>query len=252
MAKTAIISDIHGNLEALEAVLAHIDQQGIKEVFCLGDIVGYGPNPIECTDLIRSSCQLTIRGNHDEALIHGAVGFNQLARQAIEWTRKVMKRKFWRPASIERWNFLENLPVKMEWEGFLLVHGSPRDPTSEYILDRDIWNLKMFAEIFSKFERVCFVGHTHIAGIFYEGPRFVPQREVEGPFQYEGVKMAINVGSVGQPRDRDPRACYLTVEDPQGIFLFHRVPYDFNKTAAKIRRTNFLNPQLGDRLAEGV
>jgi len=252
MRTAAFISDIHANLEALETVLADIRRRRIEEVYCLGDVVGYGPDPVDCTELVMSRCRQTIRGNHDEAMVRGPVGFNPLAREAIEWTRRAMRPRIWSAASRRRWNFLAGLPLQADWDGFLLVHGSPRDPTSEYIMDRDILfgPPNMFAEIFARFDRVCLVGHTHIPGIFYEGPRFVPQREVPEAFAFEGKKMVINVGSVGQPRDHDPRACYVTSEG--GAFHFHRLEYDFKTTQRKLRAIPQLDQRLADRLAEGA
>ncbi len=249
----AIISDIHANLEALIAVMAHIDDQGIDEIICLGDIVGYGPNPAECVDIVRDRCRIVIRGNHDEALIHGPIGFTPMAKEAIEWTRKKLQPRFWKSGSKERWTFLENLQTQDTWNGYLLVHGSPRDPTSEYIMDREVHlgDPQKFTEIFSSFDKICFVGHTHIPGVFYEGPHFVPQREIEGPFAYDGQKAVINVGSVGQPRDRDPRACYLTVQPDDDVFQYHRVDYDADATRQRIYSIPPLNNQLGDRLLDG-
>lgn len=254
METTAIISDIHANLEALEAVLADIDQQGIREIICLGDIVGYGPDPAECIDRVKERCRLTIRGNHDEALLRGPIGFTPIAREAMEWTRKVLRPRFWKPAARARWKYIESLPLQADWEEFLLVHGSPRDPTSEYIMDRDVLfgNNQKFIEIFARVQKVCFAGHTHIAGVFYDGPRWVRQSEIHGSFRYDGVKMIINVGSVGQPRDRDPRACYLTVNGQDRSFRYHRVPYNWEATREKIHRIPELNSQLGDRLLEGI
>lgn len=248
----AFISDIHANLEALQAVLADIDRRGIAEIHCLGDVVGYGPDPIACTDLTMARCRTTIKGNHDEALVRGPVGFNPLARESIDWTRKRMAPRFFNPASQRRWKFLAELPLQAEWGGFLLVHGSPRDPTAEYIMERDILfgPPGMFPEIFARFERVCLVGHTHIPGIFFEGPRFTPQRDAPERFRYEGKKMIINVGAVGQPRDHDPRASYLTFED--GRFRFHRVEYDIPATQRKLRAIPRLDPRLAERLAEGL
>lgn len=256
MSQAAIISDIHGNLEGLEAVLADIDTRGIEEVVCLGDIVGYGPDPAECVDLVRERCRVVIRGNHDDALIHGPVGFTRIARDGIEWTRRVMRPRLWRRGSVERWRFVESLPVRANWEGHLLVHGSPRNPTSEYIMDRDLamGDLQKFVEIFELVDRVCLVGHTHVPGIYSDDsgrPRWTPQREIESPFVYEGVKLVINVGSVGQPRDRDMRACYLTVDLSDGSYRFHRVQYDFETTRRKIHEIEGLDDQLGDRLVEG-
>jgi diadenosine tetraphosphatase ApaH/serine/threonine PP2A family protein phosphatase len=256
MSRTAIISDIHANLEALDAVLADIDRRGITDVLCLGDVVGYGPDPAECIDRVQSRCRLTIRGNHDEAVVRGPMGFNPVAREAIEWTRKVLRPRLLRPQTRQRWTFLENLPLQADWGGYVLVHGSPRDPISEYIMERDVLlgNERMFGEVFERFVTVCLVGHTHMAGVFYQGSRttWKPQREIGGEFRFNGAKMIINVGSVGQPRDRDPRACYLTVDLAEGSFEFHRVEYDVRATQEKIYRIPPLDPQLGDRLAGGI
>jgi diadenosine tetraphosphatase ApaH/serine/threonine PP2A family protein phosphatase len=252
MPSAAFISDIHANLEALTAVLEDIDRHGYEEIYCLGDVVGYGPDPVACTDIVRRRARATIMGNHDEALVKGAWGFNQVARSAMEWTKKQLRPSLFRPGSRERWRFLADLPLRYEWQGFLLVHGSPREPTSEYILPRDAeWSPPgMFQELFSGFESVCLVGHTHVAGVFEEGPRFTPQSQLDETFRQKGGKMIVNVGSVGQPRDHDWRACYLSVED--GVFRFHRVEYPVAATREKIRGIADLDNRLGDRLDEGV
>lgn len=273
MAKYAVISDIHANLEALTAVLEDIDRQQVDDVVCLGDVVGYGPDPVACTERVRSRCSVTICGNHDEALIKGPWGFNQLARNSIEWTQKQMRPRFYRMGSAARWNFLATLPLTSEWNGYLLVHGSPRDPTSEYVLPQHAsWPPPgMFDEIFERFSGVCFVGHTHLPGVFYEGPSFAPQHEIDGPFAAGSQKMLVNVGSVGQPRDGNWRACYLTIEDdpppeppggddPEGadapplrgpFFRYHRLEYAVDQTQAKIRSNPRLDDRLADRLGTG-
>ncbi len=252
MSKAAFISDVHANLEALQAVLADIRQRGFEDVYCLGDVVGYGPDPIAVTDIIRKTCKVTIRGNHDDALVSGAWGFNQAARDAVEWSRRQLRPNFLRRGARARWSFLANLPLRHEWEGCLLVHGSPRDPVSEYILPRDArWFASSpYADLFERFATVCLVGHTHIAGVFWENRDFVPERELNGGFRYESTKMIVNVGSVGQPRDGNWRACYLSVED--GIFRYHRVEYPVAVTQDKIRSIPRLDKRLADRLAEGA
>jgi predicted phosphodiesterase len=254
MARAAIISDIHANLEALEAVLADIDRQGIEEILCLGDIVGYGPDPAPCVDLVRERCRIVICGNHDEALFKGAWGFHQVARDAIDWTRKVLVPRFYRPGSKGRWDYLAGLPPVGRWEGYLLVHGSPRSPTEEYVMPVYAkWppQAGMFEEIFAAFETVCFVGHTHLPGVFVERPKlqFTPQSEIVSTFRHQGPKMLVNVGSVGQPRDHNPRACYLTVEGEE--FRFHRVEYPVHVTQEKIRSNSALDDRLAVRLGEG-
>ena len=252
MPRAAFISDIHANLEALQAVLADIDRCGYEEIFCLGDVVGYGPDPVACTDLIRQRCRVTILGNHDEALVKGAWGFNQVARLAMEWTRRQLRPRLLWPSARSRWQFLLNLPLRHEWEGYLLVHGSPREPTTEYILPRDAdWPPPgMFDEIFASFGSVCLVGHTHLAGVFDDTPRFTPQKLVGDTFKPTGQKLIINVGSVGQPRDHDWRASYLGVDD--GVFRFHRVEYPVDATQRKIRAIPELDDRLADRLSEGI
>ena len=189
MPKVAIISDIHSNLEALEAVLADIDSQSVDEVFCLGDIVGYGPDPIACIDLVMERCTRVVCGNHDEALFKGAYGFHRVARDAIDWTRKILKPSWLRPASKRRWTYLAQLPLVKHWNDNLLVHGSPRQPTEEYVTpNHAAWPPPgMFEEIFAAFSSVCCVGHTHFAGVFAEGPRFTPQADFSGGFKAEGT-----------------------------------------------------------------
>lgn len=251
MPKVAVISDIHANLEALSAVMDDARALGVEDILCLGDVVGYGPDPIACVDIIRESCRLVICGNHDEALISAPWGFNQMARDAIEWTRRVMRPRFYRWGARRRWSFLSDLPLTSRWGDFLLVHGSPRNPTSEYVLPYHVaWPPPgMFEEIFAAFTSVCFVGHTHVAGVFYETPRFIPQREIEGPVSFGQEKLLINVGSVGQPRDHDCRACYLVFDERE--FEFRRVAYPLERTQEKIRSIPYLDDRLAERLAEG-
>ncbi len=250
----AFISDVHGNLEALTAVLEHIDASAgpAPTIYCLGDVVGYGPDPAECVDLVRERCSVTLLGNHDEALFKGALGFNGVARAAIDWTRKMLRPSLFRSQNRERWRFLEKLPLTHELGDWLLVHGSPRDPTSEYILPRDAhWpGAAKFDELFALVPSLCFVGHTHIPGIFTREPSFTSARDIEGEFRFADEEWIINVGSVGQPRDGDPRACYLSYRD--GAFQFHRVEYDIEATRAKIRELPLLDDRLGDRLLEGT
>ena len=234
------------------AVLEDIDRRGIREILCLGDIVGYGPNPIECVDLVRQRCQAVICGNHDEALIKGPWGFNHLARQAIEYHQRLMRPRFYRFGSRARWEFLASRPLSVERDDFLLVHGSPRDPTTEYVLPQDVdWPQPgKFEEIFSAFGHVCFVGHTHVPGVFSEGPTFLAQADIGESFLCDDDKMLVNVGSVGQPRDGNWKACYLTIEEPRR-FEYHRLEYPIELTQRKIRSIDELDNRLADRLASG-
>jgi predicted phosphodiesterase len=133
--KQALISDIHGNLEALTAVLADIAKQSVDEILCLGDVVGYGPNPCECLDLVMKKCRLTIMGNHDQAALFDPEGFNPVALRAIYWTRdRLDDPAGGRAAAVnKRWDFLSELPKQRTEGQIMFVHGSPKDPTNEYV-----------------------------------------------------------------------------------------------------------------------
>ncbi|MDQ7779820.1 MAG: metallophosphoesterase family protein [Planctomycetota bacterium] len=252
----AIVSDIHANLEALQAVLEDIRRRGLSErIVCLGDLVGYGPNPAECVaECMRfKTC---LMGNHDEATVSEALGFNPLAKAAIDWTRSMLK-----PSLLSRrekkgqWQFISSLPATAELEGWLLVHGSPRDPTMEYILRSDTESFvdempPKIKDIFSRFRTLCFVGHTHEPGIITAKSEFLAPADFGGKYDVtDKGKMVINVGSVGQPRDRDNRACYVTFDGR--VIEYHRVPYDFNVTARKISAISALDVRIGERLADG-
>jgi len=209
----AVISDIHSNLEALAAVLEDIRKRGIREIICLGDIVGYGPNPKECIDLAKKF-KLTILGNHDEAALWSEQTeyFNPLARDAVDWTRGVLEDPKDSFRNNKRWGFLGDLQRTYSENSCLYVHGSPRRPVKEYIFPEDIANNSKMSDIFSRIEHVCFIGHTHMPGIFTDDMSFQPPQEVFNNFQIDGGKTVINVGSVGQPRDGDNRACYVILD----------------------------------------
>jgi diadenosine tetraphosphatase ApaH/serine/threonine PP2A family protein phosphatase len=249
--KRAIISDIHGNLEALEAVLAHIaTQQGIDEVFCLGDVVGYGPNPCECLDLVIDRCKVGLLGNHDQGAMFDPEGFNSGAERAIFWTREQLEKSNSDRTQVDRrWDFLGTLPRIHRDDPWLYVHGSPRNPVNEYVFPEDIYNQKKMEKLFGLISKGCFQGHTHVPGVFLESLEFITPEQVEYVFRIGQERFMVNVGSVGQPRDGDPRACYVVQEDDK--ITFHRVDYDVNKTADKIYQTPDLDNFLGDRIKEG-
>lgn len=245
----AIISDIHGNLEALEAVLEDIRSQGIAEIYCLGDVVGYGPNPRECIDRVMQYCQTTILGNHDQAALFDPEGFNAGAERAIFWTRSALEAGSG-PENERRWEFLGELPRMKREEPYLFVHGSARNPLNEYVFPEDIYNQRKMERIFGLVDQFCFQGHTHIPGVFTEEYSFLRPDEFDYRIELPaGKKMLINVGSVGQPRDNDNRSCYVVLDGNQ--ISYRRVPYDFQKTAAKIYAIPELDNFLGDRLREG-
>ena len=245
----ALISDIHGNLEALEAVLADIKLKGIKEIFCLGDIVGYGPNPCECIDLVMG-LDMCLLGNHDQAALFDPEGFNAGAERAIFWTRSVLEKAKGQDAE-SRWEFLGELNRRYmsDDEKTMYVHGSARNPLNEYVFPDDIYNQVKMEKIFALVPHYCFQGHTHIPGIFTETLEFLDPKEIDYCYELCDQKVMINVGSVGQPRNNDPRSSYVTVDEKK--VEFHRVDYDIDRTAEKIYNIPDLDNFLGDRLREG-
>ncbi len=278
--RRALISDIHGNLEALDVVLEDIKGQKVEEVYCLGDIIGYGPNPRECIDLVMEHCKVCLLGNHDQGAMFDPDGFNIGAERAIFWTRQQLENPGDRTSKQRRWDFLGELPRTYREGPFLMVHGSPRNPLSEYIFPEDIYNHRKMERLFQLVERYCFQGHTHVPGVFTEGFQFFSPDEIDFEYTLGEGKVMVNVGSVGQPRDGDPRACYLILEDgfapeqrpapsdrPPGIdsadeppspgptgpvrITYRRLPYDFEKTIRKIYEIDDLEPFLGDRLRQG-
>lgn len=247
--KRALISDIHSNLEGLEAVLEDISKQGITEIYCLGDIIGYGPNPCECIDLVMKM-NVCILGNHDQGALFDPEGFNSGAERAIFWTREQLESGPGSPAeNARRWDFLGELPRNRRENGFMFVHGSPRNPLNEYVFPEDVYNQRKMDKLFSLIEQYCFQGHTHVPGVFTQGGTFFSPEEISYQYRLPPEKMMVNVGSVGQPRDGDPRACYVVLEDD--ALWFRRVEYPLEKTRAKIYATPELDNFLGDRLREG-
>jgi len=253
--KVAIISDLHSNREALEAVFAHIRESGVTNLYCLGDVVGYGPEPEFCVDLVRGHAKLCLMGNHDEALFGDACDFNPHARGAIDYTRARMKPRWYSSSETKaRWKWLQGLPLTHQEGRFLFVHGSPRDPVREYVLSTDgFLNPDKLRAVFESFTTdVAVGGHTHHPGMHAEeNLRFYG---LEGKDTLtlplpEGQKYFVNVGSTGQPRDGDNRACYAVLEDHQ--VTWHRVAYDYRETQRKIVDTGVLSEILSRRLALG-
>lgn len=246
----AILSDIHGNLEALDAVLADIRSRGIEEIVCLGDVIGYGPNPCECLEIAAAEAKPLIMGNHEEAvLLDDATAFNSRARRAVDWTRDQLLGEDAVEEDVERHReMLSRFQTEVDIEGVKYYHGSPRNPTKEYITPRDVKNRRKMKAIFEALESVCFIGHTHIPGVFTEEGHSTPA-ELFGVYMLTDEKALINVGSVGQPRDGDTRACYATFD--VDTVVFHRVEYAVEPVVAKIRATASLDNTLAERLRLG-
>lgn len=246
--RRAILSDIHGNLEALEAVLADIDTQQIDQIYCLGDIVGYGPNPRECIDRVMTF-QVVVLGNHDQGALFDPEGFSSGAERAIFWTRDQLEGGDNPEAAQRRWDFLAELPRAVRQQKRLFVHGSPRNPLNEYVFPEDVYNTKKLEKLFSLVDHVSFQGHTHVPGVFTEDLRFYHPGDIGERFTLGERKAMVNVGSVGQPRDNDPRSCYVILTDES--VEFRRIAYPFEKTAEKIYAIPELDNFLGDRLKDG-
>jgi len=253
----AIISDVHANYLALQAVLEDIDRHRPEAILCLGDIVGYGPRPVRCVDEVKRRCLLSLCGNHDFALVYGAEEFNPVAQGAIKFQRGLIMP---RPGNsdnnarrAERWEFLKRLPHRHMRGEWLFVHGSPRNPIVEYLRRLDVL-LGMREKIDQNFDLVdwlCFVGHTHQPGVITQDMHFLTPADFDGVFRPKAHQKAIiNVGSVGQPRDGDTRACYVTVDD-DGSVHYHRVEYDVEAAAVEIEARPGLHPSLAERLRRG-
>ena len=256
---TAVISDIHGNAAALKKVLADIDSRGIENIVCLGDIVGYGPEPLECVDLVQERCQWALMGNHDFGVLYEPTNFNATAEGAAYWTRERFDAEPDESKRKQRYEFLGSLRVRAvenlcgDDTKILAVHASPRRPINEYIFPDDVNDApdKMDA-IFDRVDQVALVGHTHVPGVFSNEPDFYPPSEIGDQPIFKFIadeKAVINVGSVGQPRDMDPRASYAILSPGQVEFV--RVEYDIKETADKIKAIPELHDWLGDRLYEG-
>ena len=270
----AIVSDIHSNIEALRAVFEDIGARGIKDVVCLGDLMGYGANPLEVLDLVRTRCRLALMGNHDHAVLYEPTNFNLPAERACYWTREQLELEPDVETRNARWKFLGELPVRVKEGDVLFLHASPRRPLNEYIFPEDVFTnpQKVIANFERLDARICFVGHTHQPGVFLDDPYFDPPNELlDSPFyEVEDERVIVNVGSVGQPRDRDTRASYVVVHKrPDAATAgteslvdqalrssverieFVRVEYDVEQTVQKILGEPALDDLLGTRLYEG-
>jgi diadenosine tetraphosphatase ApaH/serine/threonine PP2A family protein phosphatase len=245
----ALISDIHSNYEALQAVLKDISTQNVEKTYCLGDVIGYGPNPRECIDAVIN-LPVVLLGNHDQGAMFDPEGFNPGAERAIFWTRAQLESPGDnRSLREKRWEFLAERPRVHREDPYLFVHGSARNPLNEYVFPEDIYNPRKMERIFAHVEKYCFQGHTHVPGIFTESLQFYSPEEISFEYQLDGRKTMVNVGSVGQPRDGDWRACYVLLD---GMTLrYRRVEYDIDTTVKKIYDIPDLENFLGDRLRDG-
>jgi len=241
----AIIADIHANLAAFTAVLVDIEHRGeAEEVWCLGDIVGYGPDPHQCIELLRQTNHVCVAGNHDWAAI-GKIDtseFNPDAAAACRWTAQQLT-----PEDIQ---YLKNLPRVIQKDDFTLVHGSPRQPIWEYLL-----SISGAKENFAYFKtRFCLVGHSHVPLVFRysaTGDCYFSQFSTGIGLMLAKNRLIINPGAVGQPRDGDPRASYAIYDSEARLVRLYRVRYDIRTTQTRMAKHN-LPARLIARLSYGV
>jgi diadenosine tetraphosphatase ApaH/serine/threonine PP2A family protein phosphatase len=242
--RIAAITDIHANLPALEAVLEATESAGVDEVWCLGDVVGYGVEPDACADLVRERCEVCLVGNHDLAVMDALdiASFSEAAAAAVEWTRANVAER-----TLE---FLRGLEPKGERAELGLFHASPRDPVWEYVLSGEQAAAGMDAHA----QRIALIGHSHVALFFSRPDRGADTRGAQASdgalLDLKRGDWLINPGSVGQPRDGDPRAAWLELDLEAQSARYRRVPYEIDRAAEPIAAAG-LPGRLADRLYIG-
>jgi diadenosine tetraphosphatase ApaH/serine/threonine PP2A family protein phosphatase len=241
----AIISDIHSNLAAFQAVLNDINKTGgIERIWCLGDIVGYGPDPKECIELLRQYEHVCVAGNHDWGALEkiDLNDFNPEAAAACRWTGQQL--------GSDEIDYLANLPLTLHEGDFTLAHGSPREPIWEYLLST--YSARISFDYFQT--KYCLVGHSHVPAVFEQladsEDCFLAELSPDAPLILGENRQIINPGGVGQPRDGDPRAAYAIYDSEHGVIQHHRVPYDIDATQQKMAEYG-LPSRLITRLSYG-
>ena len=258
--RRALIACIHGNLVAIEAVLKDIALESVDEIVCLGDMVGFGPDVIECVDLVRERCAWSLCGDYDARLFMSTpTDLNHTFQKSLLRERKVLE-PGWSSGlrARARWKWLEKLEPRKTDRDALFVHGSCRDPLMEFLSSED-FDLTLGAsiksrEVFEFAESVCFGAHSHRPGVVPQGKEWQRPETLDNSRATldPSVKYIVNVGSVGQPRDRDARSCYVVWDDEERTVTFHRVPYDLVATKKRFDRVPELGARCFDRLVSGV
>jgi predicted phosphodiesterase len=245
--QVAVITDIHANLPALEAVLAGAAKRRVDQIWCLGDVVGYGADPDACAELARERCDVCLLGNHDLAVLDklDISSFSEAAAEAVRWT----KEQIGEPAL----EFLAGLHPTSQQQGIGLFHASPRDPVWEYVLSLEQAQACLEAQP----ERLALIGHSHVALFFTRFPNSNGAADTRGDQAEDGLRLdlsegrwLLNPGSVGQPRDGDPRAAWMEIDTRRQAARYHRVAYDIDRAAASIVEAG-LPKRLADRLYIG-
>ncbi len=251
----AIISDVHSNFEAFLAVLEDIKSKGITEIISLGDLVGYGPNPLECIILSLEYNVRNLYGNHELALFKNKTNFNPTAQQAINWTKQVIKNNQRHPRIK---SFFDSLEYEYKKDDIIYTHGSPKGVIDEYVIKKEDF-FKLTTEVkknlkanFELVDRIGFIGHTHIPYVCTSDLYLIhPEWQEYQPYPLlPGTKTLVNTGSVGQPRDNDPRACYVTFDGK--TITHYRVKYGVETTVKKIQENLALHKNLWVRLRKGI
>ena len=241
--RIAVLSDIHANLHALDAVLASIDAAGVDELWCLGDTIGYGPRPNECVDVVRVRASIALCGNHDLAALGrlDTTDFSGDAGAAARWTANEL--------GAEQRAWLESLSPLGVRGSAQLFHGSPRDPVWDYVLSEEV----ALASLLATTASAVLVGHSHVAlALAWDGEELTGGlAPAETEVDLDRARWLLNPGSVGQPRDGDARAAWLLLDEEAGRATFVRVPYAVEETQAEIRERG-LPPALAARLAHGI
>ena len=239
------MADIHSNLTAFQAVLGDVEARGgVAEIWCLGDVVGYGPDPRQCIELLSQHKHICVAGNHDWAAINklDTAYFNPAAAAACHWTAQQL--------TDEDRGYLENLPLVIKKGDFTLVHGSPRESIWEYLL-----TVGEAEENLAHFEtKFCLVGHSHMPLVFRcseSGRCSLSPLSTEEEVALNEARLFINPGGVGQPRDGDPRASYAIYDEETGTVTLHRVAYDIKATQSRMMKHGLPMP-LVTRLSYGM
>lgn len=253
----AILSDIHGNLAALEAVMAFLEGKPVEEIWCLGDVIGYGPDAVDVTRIAMTRFSVSLMGNHEEALVSGKHRFNPYAAQAIDWTREQLKAhsstKLFGRGEHDLFGWYKARKPFVLKKNLLMVHGSIYDPVHDYVDEpENPIEANQMAETlqkdFSGFD-ICFAGHNHTPFMATRIGTMIPHEKHNSFRVPKGHKAYICVGSVGQPRDHDQRASFAVLDGDQ--ISFHRLRYDVLRTMAKIREAG-MHEFLAQRLEQGI
>jgi predicted phosphodiesterase len=248
----AILSDIHANKEAFLHVLDDLQNVSVDRIVCLGDLIGYGPDPCETVELARRTFSFCLKGNHEHAVLFDDMStFNQTARISTEWTKAKVRKTDEEPDDDNSgWSYLTSLREWRHEDEYLFVHATPAEPLRQYLTPEDTENHQKMDEVFERVTNVSFGGHTHVPGVFEEDDyRFLEPDAIDRRYTLNDRKAHVNVGSVGQPRDGNPDACYVIVDGDD--IHFRRVAYDVTETANKIFEHETLPDTFGEQLLHG-